>query len=651
MFILETLRALLGRRAGAPLTPEPPQAGMLPLPADVGQLIERRLQQLSPAALDLARVAALAGPDFSPELAGKVLERRVVDLVQPWQELEAAQVIRDQAFAHDLVLEATQRSVPQAVARALHRAIGQLLAAAPGTQAAERCAEHLWLAGDWAAAAAQFEAAAAQAKAASLPAREAALWQRAIEAHERAGQAAQAHQAGMQSVDALLLTGSATRALEFTDRLVQQARSSAQRLRALLLRAYARLLTNQTGPALVDSENALAQARAARDEECEFDAARMLGMSLALSRRAPEGATLLESYAGYALRHPSERQRYKYWSDYAYVLQYTSRRHECLDALLKAVALAEGLGEQAELMTTLTNAANVCSTLGRYDQTISLSLRAVSLNERLGTAGGTAGGATLLNLAAASAATGRYERALALFEQADAAFASAENDAYRFAGENHLASMYLHLGQPARALQTLRTAPEAAQGSSRLRRLLLRARIARFLGQPDQDWMRQAQAAAAQSHEMSMGLLLDLDAAMALPAAAAAARIEEVAEQAQAHEYEAIALRARLLRIEAGLRDGATPVPPAELDAVAAQLESRQPMDTYLPEAHWIVARAWAGRGEARQATASLELAHRWIIETALPHVPQPMRESFLQRNPVNRAVLARIEAGPLTSQ
>jgi hypothetical protein len=30
----------------------------------------------------------------------------------------------------------------------------------------------------------------------------------------------------------------------------------------------------------------------------------------------------------------------------------------------------------------------------------------------------------------------------------------------------------------------------------------------------------------------------------------------------------------------------------------------------------------------------------RWITATALPDVPPPFRESFLQRNPVNRRVL-----------
>ena len=40
---------------------------------DGGQLIERRLNQLSPAALRLARLAALAGQDFSVELAAHVL--------------------------------------------------------------------------------------------------------------------------------------------------------------------------------------------------------------------------------------------------------------------------------------------------------------------------------------------------------------------------------------------------------------------------------------------------------------------------------------------------------------------------------------------------------------------------------------------------
>ena len=95
----------------------------------VGALVERRLGQLSGEALRLARVAALAGPDFSAELAVAVLEAHPLDIAEPWRELETAQVFRDGAFAHDIVFEATRASVPEPIARLLHRRIALQLEA------------------------------------------------------------------------------------------------------------------------------------------------------------------------------------------------------------------------------------------------------------------------------------------------------------------------------------------------------------------------------------------------------------------------------------------------------------------------------------------------------------------------------------------
>ena len=82
LFILETLNALLTQEQ-ARLTGN---VANLPAPGSVGQLIERRLGQLSAAALRLARVAALAGQDFSVELAAQVLGSHPLDLTEAWLE-------------------------------------------------------------------------------------------------------------------------------------------------------------------------------------------------------------------------------------------------------------------------------------------------------------------------------------------------------------------------------------------------------------------------------------------------------------------------------------------------------------------------------------------------------------------------------------
>ena len=131
MFALETLKHALA--AGG-------TDAKLPRPASVGALIERRLRQLSPPAIALARVAAVAGVDFSIEMAEHVLKTPAVALADAWNELESAQVLKGAAFAHDLVFEATLRSMPEAIATHTHGSIAEWLERADGEPA--RIAAH-----------------------------------------------------------------------------------------------------------------------------------------------------------------------------------------------------------------------------------------------------------------------------------------------------------------------------------------------------------------------------------------------------------------------------------------------------------------------------------------------------------------------------
>ena len=119
MFLLETLKLMLApvRQARRPPVS---LASRLPTASNVAHLIGQRIERLSPMAVKLARCAAIAGADFSADLAAHVLGLRAIDLSDAWSELDAAQVLRDGAFAHDLIFEAARGSVPAPIARQLH---------------------------------------------------------------------------------------------------------------------------------------------------------------------------------------------------------------------------------------------------------------------------------------------------------------------------------------------------------------------------------------------------------------------------------------------------------------------------------------------------------------------------------------------------
>lgn len=130
LFALETLKQVV--RDG--------HEAKLPNPTTVHQLIESRLRQLSTRAVALARAAAVAGSDFSMQLAEVLLGASALELADAWQELESAQFFSGDAFAHDLVYVVALASVPDAVARRLHARIAEHLELNRG--AIERIAHH-----------------------------------------------------------------------------------------------------------------------------------------------------------------------------------------------------------------------------------------------------------------------------------------------------------------------------------------------------------------------------------------------------------------------------------------------------------------------------------------------------------------------------
>ena len=154
LYLLETIKQALSSRDAAALllhpdsaayshAPRPAAAIAWPRADNVQRLIQQRLLRLEPLALKLVRCAALAGQDLSPPLVAEVLGMRPLDLADAWGELEATQVLRDGAFAHDLIAEAALALVPAAIARTLHAQIAGFLERACGEAA--RIAAH-WLA-------------------------------------------------------------------------------------------------------------------------------------------------------------------------------------------------------------------------------------------------------------------------------------------------------------------------------------------------------------------------------------------------------------------------------------------------------------------------------------------------------------------------
>ncbi len=147
LFVVEMVRATLNKSSSAPNV-QNGQNGrngqnlqnlqdVTALPAKVLSVIESRLQQLSPDALELARVAAVIGRAFDIEVLVRATESDEDTLVRGLDELWQQRVIREAShsalsnesydFTHDKIREVAYSGLSPIRRRFLHRRVAQVL--------------------------------------------------------------------------------------------------------------------------------------------------------------------------------------------------------------------------------------------------------------------------------------------------------------------------------------------------------------------------------------------------------------------------------------------------------------------------------------------------------------------------------------------
>jgi len=137
LFVVEMARARLGlsetRSPVAGAIAQPATVDVR-LPPKIQVVIQSRLAHLSPPALDLARLAATIGRQFTFDVLARASERSEEDLIEQLDELCQRQIIREQGaniydFGHDKLREVAYGEVSAARRRFLHRRVAQALEA------------------------------------------------------------------------------------------------------------------------------------------------------------------------------------------------------------------------------------------------------------------------------------------------------------------------------------------------------------------------------------------------------------------------------------------------------------------------------------------------------------------------------------------
>ncbi|MEP7282598.1 MAG: AAA family ATPase [Rubrivivax sp.] len=632
LFALETVRALLALGDSAP----DPGVTHLPVPAALDALIARRLAQLDDAALKLARVAALAGVDFDADVAAAVLDVHPLDMVDPWRELEAAELLNQGRFTHDLIAESVLQALRTGIAQVLQARLAHSLEALGRSPA--RVAPHWAAAMSWRRAGETYAAAACEARRASRRSDEMQLWQHAADGFDRAGQLGKAFDARADSVECVILVRGVAAAATLVDRLDLDQRTEPQRMRALTSRACVCLMAGQASEGEAAARAALDAAVRLGAQWPRFEAARLLAVALAQDGRADEALAAIEPFRDWVIAHGDAEQRHHFWADYAYALKAAQRAHDTAAALREAMASAQEAGDHAELATLTSNLALIEGNLGRVEHALDHARRARALNDPLGLAVGPPAGAIELYVSVHEGALGRYVEALAGFERAMACFAGNPGTVWIGLTANHLAHVLIHLGQFARARQALQSSG-ATSRATHARCSVLHTRIDRALGQRPTTSIETALAELGDSDPLTRMLaLLEATLGAHIEPAAAAAACDALIDESERHEHLAIGMRARLLRLQH--RCSAGTLVAADADDVAARLRHCHPADTYVPEAWWITSRAYERLADPQAADAALGEGFEWVGR-ALANVPAAFRDSFLQRNPVNRELLA----------
>ncbi|MCU0773205.1 MAG: AAA family ATPase [Ideonella sp.] len=641
LYALETLKQALARGR--------PSGATLPSPVSVGTLIERRLRQLPERALALARVAAIAGVDFGIGLAEQVMQARAIDLTDAWADLEQAQVLRDSAFAHDLVLDAVLRSIPAPISRHLHGAVAAFLETHDGVPA--RIAAHWLAAGREREALPALHRAAEQARAGLRRREELGFLMTAARIEEAAGELDAAWQTLRAADRAQIAVDPApSPVLEAArERLARTPERQSELARA---RSTAQLNAGCFVEAEDQARLAVGAARAAGSARCLAEALSALSMSLGMQGRLLEA--LLPSDELLGLLGSIESPEPAWFSERGVLLDNLGRPRDARPMHERAVELVLALGDRSQAIAALANLACSLMDAGRTRAALAALDRARSLAQAHDEAAGTLS-TTLMVRCSALRDLGAYDQALRAVDAAQALLAEAA-PGYVPVVELTRASLWWHLGQLARSQQSIpdESALSGLPGWLLARRWQALARCRHALGEPVGDLLARARALADDGGVQVARDIAALQAAEAAGTLEALDEIQAIGADARRDGRDGVALAAacRGARLAAalGMRHLATTQADAALAVLASEAgpdDRVTPADLGEPEAWLCLFEAYRAAGQTSAARDALARGRACLATLERDHVAPEFRESFRRRNPAHRALLDAPEPGP----
>jgi DNA-binding SARP family transcriptional activator len=633
LFALETLRELLA-------APGRYREGELPVPRDVQQLIRARLSRLSPAAAALARVAALAVPDFSPELAAEVLETPALALADAWAELESAQVLSGQSFAHDLVQEAARQLTPEPIARHTHRRIASHLARVNADAA--RLAQHWQRAGEPQKACLQYEQAARQAARRGRLREAGELLLSAAQQAEAAGQAETGLQLRARATGHVIQSQGPEAAAPLVADMLQRAEKPAELALARIAQATMLLWSGKNAEAGALAEAALAGAG---DDVSRSRATRIVAQSLRQQGRAREGLAALRPWAERVDALLDVEEQVSWWADYTSLLISTEHLNEALLAADRQSALARVAGDSQAVATGLINQCVVRASVGDLPGAVDCARQ---VHELLADQQQSAvlHGMNRIQLGYLLGACGHFAEALQHLDEGRLAFDAERMPWIHAVACNAQARLYAWLGQRARALQQLQVPLPGTTVAARITRLHLLAELTGLNTREAASWLAEAAGLAAEAGLVGPALISRLHQLRASPVAERARALPEMEAAAQDAGYRWLQAVLQLQRLEDLQQLGQPAQALRELPAAVELARQASGPSVYTPQTRLRLAVLARSLGQAELGHALLEEAAQWV-HRAEKHCPAEFQDSFRYRNETNLLLRSERQRSP----
>jgi DNA-binding SARP family transcriptional activator len=625
-FLLELLKTLLaeGHRDSLPAE--------LPIPPTVRSAIERRLHYLSPEAISLAQLAAVAGTDFNVPVAARILGHTPLALSPALAELERAQIMRGTSFAHDIVLDSVDRSVPDAIREYLHRTLAEAMQVdqvPPG-----RIAVHWVGAKCWDRAGTCWQAAADAAAQTSQVGEQVRFLAQAADCFERAGRRSELFNAMLAIARIEIQPDYGNRLPAYIERLRALQADERERMQVDVVAADLAINRGRYDECVRQARAAAASARRLDLPAYEVAAGGRLAHGLVYLGRPQEALAELDALQASAAALTDYGQRAAHHEKRALAFSACGRLRLAIEAAGQIVQIGRESRNLSLAFEGMYNLGVMHAWHGNAARAAQSFEEAIALRDQLGNCGGIAAaadsqlGATLRDL-------GHYDAALVRLKQACLELDTDALPGWSIKARAELAEAYLVLGQPKRALEVFGQIPDGLAPPETAARLVVRSRIEREAMHDDNASAREtlraatvllpASAAARSSLPIAIEQARDLDPSLRGP------HLHRLLDEALRAELIGLALYAAALAVAAKLSAGCT--------AAAAEIARRAASwrDDYEPI---VVPRSWmlstfatALQPSEPQLSATLQAeAADWERRVCEMHLPEEYRASFLQR-------------------